>query len=163
MELGKDSNKGLVQRLSPTDCTEPMDTDADAPAEAEPEAATNKTREGKPTKAATSNFSQSFPSRTPSSCVDIKQEKETKDEGAGKEDEKKRDCKKAPINESKSEPKSVKGGAKSQKMEVCPTTKPCRPSSTPPSEAGKMEQARVLIFDLCSYPHEPNPTLVSKT
>lgn len=143
MELGKDSNKGLVQRLSAptTDCTEPMDTDTDARAEKDPEAATNKTRERKSTKAATSNFSQSFPPRIPSSCVDIK-EKVTKDGDTGKGDNKKQDFKKTLINESKTELKAAKGGTKSQKMELCPTTKPCRPSSTPPSEAGKMEQAR---------------------
>lgn len=146
MELGKDSNKGLVQRLSaPTDCTEPMDTDTEAPAGEEPEAASNRTRERKPTKAATSNFSQSFPSRTPSSCVDIKQEKEAKDKDTGKEDNKKQDCKKTLISESKSELKSAKGGTKGQKTEVCPSSKPCRPSSTPPSEAGKMEQPRQLL------------------
>lgn len=144
MELGKDSNKGLGQRLSaPTDLSEPMDTDTDAPAGKEP---TNKTKDRKSTKAATSNFSQSFPSRVP--CVDIKQEKATKDGDAGKEDNKKQDFKKTLTNESKTELKSVKGGTKSQKTEVCPTTKPCRPSSTPPSEAGKMEPAPPLR--LCS-------------
>lgn len=144
MELGKDSHKGLVKRLSAptTDCTEPMDTDSDALAEKDPKAATNKTRERKSTKAVTSNFSQSFPPRIPSSCVDIKQEKETKDRDTGRGDNKKQDFKKTLINESKTELKSVKGGTKSQKMEVCPTTKPGRPSSTPPSEGGKVERAR---------------------
>lgn len=137
MELGKDSNKGLVQRLSApmTDCSEPMDTDADAPAGREP---ATKTRERKSTKAASSNCS--FPSRVPSSCADTKQGKDTKEGDAGREDNKKQDFKKTSTNESKAELKSAKGGAKSQKTEVCPTAKPCRPSSTPPSEAGKTDR-----------------------
>lgn len=137
MELGKDANKGLVQRLSTpvTDCTEPMDTDTDGLAEKDP---TSKTKERKSTKALTSSFSQSFPSRVPSSCVDIKQGKERKGGDGDKEDSKKQDSKKTLTNDSKAELKSAKGGRKSPKVEVCPTTKAGRPSSTPPSDAGEV-------------------------
>lgn len=141
MELGKGSEKGLVPRLSTpsTDCTEPMDTDNDALREKDREAATTKIKDRKSSKASTSNFSQSFPSRTPSSFVGLKQEKEIKEEDIGKEDSKKQDFKKTLINESKMELEPVKVGAKSQKMVVSQTAKSSRPSSTPPSDAGKIE------------------------
>lgn len=138
VELGKDSDKGLVQQLSkPTkDCTEPMDTDNDALKEQDAEAATTKIKERKTSKATTSNFSQTFPSRT-SSCVE--QEKEIKKEHIDKQDSNKQDFKKTLISESKMELESVKVEAKSQKMDGCQSTKPSRPSSTPPSDAGMIE------------------------
>lgn len=138
MELGKDSDKGLVPRSSTptTDCTESMDTDKDALKEQDAEAATSKIKERRSSKASTSNFSQTFPSRTPS-CVE--QEKEIKKEDIDKQDSKKQDFKKTLISESKMELESVKVEAKSQKINVFQTTKPSRPSSTPPSDAGMME------------------------
>lgn len=136
MELEKDSDKGLAQRLSTpsSDCTEPMDTDNDALAQKDPAAAAVRPRERKSAKAVTSNFSQSFPSRVPSSCVDVKQEREAKDKDTDKEDSKKRTV----ISEARLEQKSGKVGPKSPKTELCPAAKPCRPSSTPPSDAGKV-------------------------
>lgn len=141
VELGKNSDKGLVPRVStPTkDCTEPMDTHNDALREKDPEAATTKTKDRKSSKT-TSNFSQCFPSRSALSFVDVKQEKGLKEEDTEKQDSKKQDSKKTLINESKTELGSVKVEAKSQKMEV-QTTKPSRPSSTPPSDAGMIEWA----------------------
>lgn len=138
VELGKDSDKGLVPQLSTptTDCTEPMDTDNDALKEQDAEAGTSKIKERKSSKATTSNFSQTFSSRTPS-CVE--QEKEIKKEDIDKQDSKKQDFKKALISESKMELESVKVEAKSQKINVFQTTKPTRPSSTPPSDAGMIE------------------------
>lgn len=138
MELRKDSDKGLVPQLSTptTGCTEPMDTDNDALKDQDAEAATTKIKERNSSIATTSNFSQTFPSRTPS-CVE--QEKEIKKEDIDKQDSKKRDFKKTSVSKSKMELESVKVGAKSQKMDVCQTTKPSRPSSTPPSDAGMME------------------------
>lgn len=143
VELGKNLDKGLVPRLSTptTDCTEPMDTDNDALREKDPEAATTKTKDRKSSKTI-SNFSQSFPSRSPLSCVDVKQEKGFKEEDTDKKDSKQQDSKKTLINESKNELGSVKVETKSQKMEV-QTTKPSRPSSTPPSDAGMIEWAWV--------------------
>lgn len=141
MELGKDSDKGLVPRLSTstTDCVEPMDTDNDALREKDPEAATTKVNDRKSSKATASSFSQTFPSRTPSSCADVKQEKEIKEEDNDKKDSKKQDFKKTSIKESKIELQSVKVETKSQKLDVSQTKKPSRPSSTPPSDAGMIE------------------------
>lgn len=138
MELGKYSDKGLVPQLSTaaTDCTEPMDTDNDALKEQDTEAATTKIKERKPSKATTSNFSQTFPSRT-LSCVE--QEKEIKKEDIEKQDSKKQDFKKTLMSPSKMELESVKVEAKGQKMDVFQSTKPSRPSSTPPSDAGMIE------------------------
>lgn len=138
MELGKDSDKGLVPQMSTpsTDCTEPMDTDNDSLKEQDAEAATTKIKERKSSKATTSNFSQTFPSPIPSF---VEQEKDIKKEDTDKQDSKKQDFKKTLISESKMELESVKVEAKSQKMDACQTTKPSRPSSTPPSDAGMID------------------------
>ena len=135
MELRKDSDKHLDPQLSTpgTDCTEPMDTDKDALKKQDPGAATTKIKERKSSKIIISNFSQTFTSRSPSF---VEQEKENKKEGIQKQDSKKQDFKKSLISKSEMEPESVNVEAKSKKMDVCQTTKPSRPSSTPPSDAG---------------------------
>lgn len=138
MEVRKDSDKGLVPQLStPTSgCTEPMDTDSDALKDQDAATATTKIKKRNSSIATTSSFSQTLASRTPS-CVE--QAKEIKKEDFEKQDSKKQDFKNTLINESKMELESVKVEVKSQKMDVCQTTKPSRPSSTPPSDAGMME------------------------
>lgn len=155
MELRKDSDKGLFPQFSTptTDCTEPMDTDNNVLKEQDSEASTTKMKERKSSKATTSNFSQTVPSHIPS-CAE--QDKEIKKEAADKQDGKRQDFKKTSMSESQLELESAKVEAKSQKMDVCQTTKPSRPSSTPPSstppsDAGMME-----------YPNAPKLTLAVK-
>lgn len=149
VELATDSVKGSVPRSSvpplDSDCTEPMDTDNDTPKDKDPEASTAKIKDKKPSspKSTTSDSSKSCPpSSRPasrSSCVDLKQEKGCK-EGGIKEEKKKDDVKKGSLKVAKTEPNSVKE-SKTEKMEVSHTTKPSRPSSTPPSDTGMLERA----------------------
>lgn len=133
MELGKDFDNRLA---TTKDCTEPMDVDKDALEEQNAEAATTKIKERKSLKATTSNFSQTFSSHT---LFCVEQEKEIKKEDLDKQDSKNQDFKKTLISESKMVPELVDVDAKNKKMAVCQTTKPCRPSSTPPSESGITE------------------------
>lgn len=143
MELATDSVKGVVPCLSVpppvSDCTEPMDTDIDIIKDKDPEASTAKIKDEKPSssKSTTSDSSQSCPpSSRPasSSCVDLKQEKDYKEEEKKKEDVKKRSRK-----EAKMELELVKVETKTEKMKVGRTTKPSLPSSTPPSDTGLRE------------------------
>uniref|UniRef100_H3BZM1 Activating transcription factor 7 interacting protein n=1 Tax=Tetraodon nigroviridis TaxID=99883 RepID=H3BZM1_TETNG len=129
VELGKDFDKSLVPQLSTptTDCTEPMDTDKDALEEQDAEAATTTIKGGTSLKATTSNFSQTFPSRT-LFCVD--QENEIKKEDLDKQDIKKQDFKKTLTSESKMELESVKVEAKNKKLDVFQTTKPFQKDKT---------------------------------
>lgn len=143
MELATDSVKGVVPCSSVpplvSDWTEPMDTDIDIIKDKDPEASTAKIKDEKPSssKSTTSDSSQSCPpSSRPasSSCVDLKQEKDYKEEEKKKEDVKKRSRK-----EAKMELELVKVETKTEKMKVGRTTKPSRPSSTPPSDTGMRE------------------------
>lgn len=146
VELATDSAKGSVPRSSVpvlgSDRTEPMDTDNDTPKDKDPEASTAKSKDKKPSspKSTTSDSSKSCPpSSRPashSSCVDLKQEK-----GCKEEEKKKDDVRKGSIKVAKTELDSVKVEPKTEKMEVSHTTKPSRPSSTPPSDTGMVERA----------------------
>lgn len=148
MELATDSVKGVVPCLSVpppvSDCTEPMDTDIDIIKDKDPEASTAKIKDEKPSssKSTTSDSSQTCPpSSRPasSSCVDLKQEKDYKEEDIKEEEKKKEDVKKRSRKEAKMELELVKVETKTEKMKVGRTTKPSRPSSTPPSDTGLRE------------------------
>ncbi|XP_051242438.1 activating transcription factor 7-interacting protein 1 isoform X2 [Dicentrarchus labrax] len=126
-----------------SDCTEPMDTDNDTIKD--PEGSTAKEKDEKPSspKATTSDSSVPCPSSSrpaSSSCADLKQEKEIKDQEIKKEEIEKEDGKKGSINETKMELDSVKVETKKEKTEVRQTTKPSRPSSTPPSNTVQEEK-----------------------
>lgn len=132
MEL-TESRKSLVPCSVPpvvSDYTEPMDTDNDSAKDKDPEASTAKTKDKKPSfpKSPPSDSAPTCPlSSHPSSssCVDSKQEKENKEV-----------MRKGSQKETKMKPDSVKVDTKTEKMEVSSTTKPSRPSSTPPSDTG---------------------------
>lgn len=151
VELAKDSVKGSVPRSSvpplDSDCTEPMDTDNDTPKDKDHEASTAKIKDKKSSslKSTTSDPSKSCPpSSRPasrSSCVDLKQEKGCIEGGIKDEEKKKDDVKKGSPKVVKTDLDSVKIESKTEKMEVSQTTKPSRPSSTPPSDAGMVERA----------------------
>ncbi|XP_073324165.1 activating transcription factor 7-interacting protein 1 isoform X2 [Pagrus major] len=141
VDSAKDSSKDSDLR-SPapppvTDCTEPMETDNDNIKAKDPEATTAKIKDEKPSspKCTASNSSPPCPSSSrpvSSSSVDVKQEKKVKLEK--KEEEKgKEDVKKGSVNEAKMEVDTVKVETKKIKTEDGKTTKPSRPSSTPPS------------------------------
>ncbi|XP_035515546.1 activating transcription factor 7-interacting protein 1 isoform X1 [Morone saxatilis] len=120
-----------------SDCTEPMETDNDTIKD--PEGSTAKEKDEKPSspKATTSDSSARCPSSSrpaSSSCADLKHEKEIKEEIE------KEDGKKGSINETKMELDSVKVETKKEKTEVRQTTKPSRPSSTPPSNTVVQEE-----------------------
>lgn len=148
MELATDSVKGSAPRSSvpplDSDCTEPMDTDNDTPKDKDPEASTAKIKDKKPSspKSTTSDSckSSSRPASR-SSCVDIKQEKGCKEGGIKEEEKRKDDVKKGSLKVAKTELDSVKVEPKTEKMDVSHTTKPSRPSSTPPSDTGMVGRA----------------------
>ncbi|XP_026215427.1 activating transcription factor 7-interacting protein 1 isoform X2 [Anabas testudineus] len=145
VDSAKDSVKGLVP-CSPvlptvTDCTEPMDTDSDTTKAKTTEASTAKTKDEKPSSPKTVK-SDSCPSSSysaSSSCADLTQEKEIKDEDI-KEEKVDKDVKKGLISEEKMEVDSVKVETKKDKTDVKPTTKLPRPSSTPPSNTVQEEK-----------------------
>ncbi|KAF3687577.1 Activating transcription factor 7-interacting protein 1 [Channa argus] len=136
MDLSKESVKGLVP-CSPkppavADCTEPMDTDSDTAKVKDTEASTARIKDEKPSspKSITSESPASCPSSShpaSSSCVDLTQEKEIKEE---KDD---KIVKKGSIIEEKMEVDFVKVETKKEKTDIRQTKKPPRPSSTPPS------------------------------
>ncbi len=148
VDLAKDSVKGLVP-CSPvpppvSDCAEPMDTDSDTTKAKDPEASAAKIKDEKPSSSKTTTSDSSHPrpsSSRPasSSCADLKQEKEIKDEDVKEEKNVKEDGKEGSKNEAKMEVDSVKVQTKKEKTEVRQTTKPSRPSSTPPSNTGMRE------------------------
>ncbi|KAM9362864.1 activating transcription factor 7-interacting protein 1 isoform 2-T3 [Symphorus nematophorus] len=141
VDLVKDSVNGSVpcSPLPPpvSDCTEPMDTDDDTVKAKDPEISAAKIKDEKPSspKSTTSDSSLPCPSSSraaSSSSVDLKQEKEVKEEDIEEEEDEKEDVKKGSINEAKMEVE-VKVETKKEKTEDRQTTKPSRPSSTPPS------------------------------
>lgn len=144
VDSAKESVKGLVP-CSPvppavTDCTEPVDTDSDTTKAKDTEASTAKINDEKPSspKTITSDSSPSCPSSSypaSSSCADLIQKKEIKDEDI-KEEKHDKDVKKGSISEEKMEVDFVKVETKKEKTDVRQTTKPPRPSSTPPSNTG---------------------------
>ncbi|XP_074521228.1 activating transcription factor 7-interacting protein 1 isoform X2 [Halichoeres trimaculatus] len=76
-----------------------------------------------------------------SSSVDSKQEKDIKNEDIKEEEEdKEEDKKKDSTSEVKMEVESVKAEPKKEKKDVSQTTKPSRPSSTPPSNSAQEEK-----------------------
>ncbi|XP_044047198.1 activating transcription factor 7-interacting protein 1 isoform X2 [Siniperca chuatsi] len=149
VDLAKDSVKGSVPcspvPLPISDCTKPMDTDSDTIKAKDPEASTAKIKDKKPSspKSTTSDSSRPSPSSSrpvSSSCADLKQEKEMKEEDIKEEENEKKDVKKGSINEEKMEVDSVKVETKKEKAEVRQTAKPSRPSSTPPSNTVQEEK-----------------------
>uniref|UniRef100_A0A3B4TIR3 Activating transcription factor 7 interacting protein n=1 Tax=Seriola dumerili TaxID=41447 RepID=A0A3B4TIR3_SERDU len=68
-----------------------------------------------------------------SSSVDLKPKKEIKEDDIKKEKNKKEDVKKGPISEDKMDVDLVKVEIRKEKTDIGKTTKPSRPSSTPPS------------------------------
>ncbi|KAM3623387.1 uncharacterized protein V6R79_010520 [Siganus canaliculatus] len=137
-DLTMDSVKGSAPHSSVSspapENTEPMDTDnntLNAKDQEDP-----KPKEEKPSspKSAASDSSLSLPSSShpSSSSVDIKQEKENKEEKAKAGEKGKEDVKRGSINEVKMEVDSVKVEVKKEKT-LNQTLKPSRPSSTPPS------------------------------
>ncbi|XP_034543030.1 activating transcription factor 7-interacting protein 1 isoform X5 [Notolabrus celidotus] len=145
-----DSAKGSVKGLDtsssePTPvsgCTEPMDTDNDTTKTNDSE--TSKIKEEKPSspKPTTSDPSPPCPSSSPpaSFSVNPKQEKDFKCEDPKEEEDEKEDKKKGSTKEEKMEVGSVKVEFKKEKMGVSQTTKPSRPSSTPPSNTVQEEK-----------------------
>uniref|UniRef100_A0AAQ5YAS2 Fibronectin type-III domain-containing protein n=1 Tax=Amphiprion ocellaris TaxID=80972 RepID=A0AAQ5YAS2_AMPOC len=141
--------KGSVScsSVTPTisECTEPMDTDSDTTKTIDPEVLTTKIKDKKPSspKHTTSDIpsSPSPSSSRPasSSCTDRKQTVEIKKDDIKDET----DVKKQPINKTKMEVVSVKVEPKKEKNEVRPTTKPSRPSSTPPSDTAQEEKSSI--------------------
>uniref|UniRef100_A0A3P8U318 Activating transcription factor 7 interacting protein n=1 Tax=Amphiprion percula TaxID=161767 RepID=A0A3P8U318_AMPPE len=141
--------KGSVScsSVTPTisECTEPMDTDSDTTKTTDPEVPTTKIKDKKPSspKHTTSDIpsSPSPSSSRPasSSCTDRKQTVEIKKDDIKDET----DVKKQPINKTKMEVVSVKVEPKKEKNEVRPTTKPSRPSSTPPSDTAQEEKSSI--------------------
>lgn len=138
VDLAKDSVKGLVPCSSvppsESDCTEPMETDSDTTKAKFSEASTAKIKDEK--SSAKSAPSDSAPP-CPSSSSDPKQEKEIKTVDIKVEKPDKRKVKKSSTEEEKMDMDSVKVEPKKEKIEVGKTTKPSRPSSTPPSNTGK--------------------------
>ncbi|XP_026158718.1 activating transcription factor 7-interacting protein 1 isoform X2 [Mastacembelus armatus] len=137
----KESVKGSApcSPLSPTmsDCTKPMNTASDTSKAKDTEASTTKVKDGKPPspKSIKPDSSPACPSSShpaSSSCADLKQEKEIKDQDIKEEKDDKEDVKKASVSEEKMELDVVKEEIKREK-----TTKPSRPSSTPPSNTEK--------------------------
>ncbi|XP_040001973.1 activating transcription factor 7-interacting protein 1 isoform X1 [Xiphias gladius] len=142
VDSAKEPVKGLVpcSPVAPpvSDCTEPMDTDSDTTKAKDPEASTAKIKDEKPSspKSITSDSSPSCPSSShpaSSSGADLKQEEDIKEEDIKEEKDDKEDLKKGTISEEKMEVDSVKVATKKEKTDVGKTTKPSRPSSTPPS------------------------------
>ncbi|XP_022614390.1 activating transcription factor 7-interacting protein 1-like isoform X2 [Seriola dumerili] len=142
VDSAKESVKGLVpcSPLPPpvSDCTEPMDTDSDTTKAKDPEASTAKLKDEKPSspKSITSDSSPSCPPPShpaSSSSVDLKPKKEIKEDDIKKEKNKKEDVKKGPISEDKMDVDLVKVEIRKEKTDIGKTTKPSRPSSTPPS------------------------------
>uniref|UniRef100_UPI0037E7B4CF activating transcription factor 7-interacting protein 1 isoform X2 n=1 Tax=Semicossyphus pulcher TaxID=241346 RepID=UPI0037E7B4CF len=144
VDLAKDSVKGLDSSSSvpdPSDGTEPMDTDSDSTNTKDSETSTAKIKDEKPSspKSTTSNSSSPCPpsSRSASSsCAKPKQEKDIKSENIKEEDIKKEEKKKGSVNGEKMDVDAVKV----EKTEVKQTTKPSRPSSTPPSNTVQEEK-----------------------
>ncbi|KAM7008653.1 activating transcription factor 7-interacting protein 1 [Tautogolabrus adspersus] len=146
VDLAKDSNKGLDSSVSEpppvSDCTEPMDTDSDTTKAKDSETSKAKLKDGKPssTKSTSSDSSPPCPSSShpaSSSPVEVKQEKDIKCEKINVEEDKKEDKKKGSTSEEKMEVDSVKVETKEEETE---STKPSRPSSTPPSNTVKEEK-----------------------
>ncbi|XP_018520612.1 activating transcription factor 7-interacting protein 1 isoform X2 [Lates calcarifer] len=144
----KEPVKGLDPR-SPvpppvSDCTELMDTDSDTTKAKDPEASTAKIKDEKPSspKSKTSDSSPSCPSSShPASSLgaDLKQEKEIKEKDIKEEDDKE-DVKKVPVREESMEVEPATVEPKEEKTDVGKTTKPSRPSSTPPSNTVQEER-----------------------
>lgn len=141
VDSSKESVKGLVP-CSPvpppvSDCLEPMDTNSDTTKAKDPEASMAKIKDEKPSspKSITSDSSPSCPSSShpaPSSA-DVKQEEKSKEGDIKKEKNNKENVKKGPITEEKMDLDLVKVELKKEKPDDGKTTKPSRPSSTPPS------------------------------
>ncbi|XP_008275521.1 activating transcription factor 7-interacting protein 1 isoform X2 [Stegastes partitus] len=151
VDSSKDPVKGSVS-CSPvpppvSECTEPMDTDSDTTKATDPEVSTAKIKDEKPssTKLATSDISSSScPSSShpaSSSCTDRKQTLEIKEDNIKDKENDKADVKKGSIYEAKMEVDSVKVDPKKEKSEVRQTTKPSRPSSTPPTNTAQEEKS----------------------
>ncbi|XP_040001975.1 activating transcription factor 7-interacting protein 1 isoform X2 [Xiphias gladius] len=149
VDSAKEPVKGLVpcSPVAPpvSDCTEPMDTDSDTTKAKDPEASTAKIKDEKPSspKSITSDSSPSCPSSShpaSSSGADLKQEEDIKEEDIKEEKDDKEDLKKGTISEEKMEVDSVKVATKKEKTDVGKTTKPSRPSSTPPSNTVQDEK-----------------------
>lgn len=142
MDLAVDPLKGSVTPVPPavSDFTEPMETDSDTTKEMDTEASTAKVPDEKPSspKCTTSDSSSSSSSipNPASSCMDQKQSVEIKDDDIKEEETDKADVKKGSTCEEKMEVDSVKVEPKKEKTNVGQTSKPSRPSSTPPSDTG---------------------------
>lgn len=129
--------KGLVP-CSPVPLTEPLDTDNDTTKAKDTEASTDKNKDLKPPSPKTiksdSSPSCHSSSHQASSCEDLTREKKIVDEDI-KEEKDDKDVAKNTVTEEKMdvdinvEPKKEKNGVRK-------STKPPRPSSTPPTNAG---------------------------
>nr|XP_020452678.1 activating transcription factor 7-interacting protein 1-like [Monopterus albus]XP_020452679.1 activating transcription factor 7-interacting protein 1-like [Monopterus albus]XP_020452680.1 activating transcription factor 7-interacting protein 1-like [Monopterus albus]XP_020452681.1 activating transcription factor 7-interacting protein 1-like [Monopterus albus] len=146
VDSAKESVKGLVPPLpvapAVSDYTEPMDTDSDTTKDKDTKVSAAKIKDGKPSSpiSVTSDSSPPCPSLThpaSSSCADVKQEKGIKDEDTKEEKGDKEDVKKRSTSEVKMEVDLKKEKFKKEKTDVGQTTKPTRPSSTPPSNTGE--------------------------
>ncbi|XP_071392787.1 activating transcription factor 7-interacting protein 1 [Centroberyx affinis] len=167
MDSVKDSAKGLAPPASPavsgkksdkdhrtkSDCTEPMETDKDTTEAKAPEASTAKRRVEKPpspkaTTSASSPHATSTPASSssrpapPSSLTVPKQDPDIKEEEDIKEEVKddKQEAKQGSIKVEKMEVDSVKVEIKKEKNAAGQSTKPSRPSSTPPSDTAVQEK-----------------------
>lgn len=145
MVSAKESVKGLVPRsrvpTAVTECSELKDTDSDTTKAKETEASTNKIKYEKPSspKIIKSDSSPSCPSSSypaSSSCSVLTQQKEIKDEDL-KEKKGDKDVMKGSVSEENMDVDFVKVEGKKDKTDVRQTTKPPRPSSTPPSNTGR--------------------------
>ncbi|XP_044201554.1 activating transcription factor 7-interacting protein 1 [Thunnus albacares] len=124
---------------SVSDSTGPMETDSDTTKAKDPEASTSKIKDEKPS-SPKSTASDSSPPCPPSSSSDLKQEKAIKDEDVKEDEKDKEEAKKGSVKEEKMEVDSVKVVIKKEKIEAGQTTKPSRPSSTPPSNTAVQEE-----------------------
>ncbi|XP_065814652.1 activating transcription factor 7-interacting protein 1 isoform X2 [Labrus bergylta] len=147
VDLAKDCDKGLDSSVSEpppsSDCTEPMDTDSDTTKAKDSETSKAKIKDVRllswpsSKNSTTSDSSPPCPSSShpaSSSKVELKQEKDIKNEKINVEEVKKERKEKGSASEEKME---VKVETKKKKTE---TTKPSRPSSTPPSNTVQEEK-----------------------
>lgn len=138
----KELVKGLVPHsplpTAVTDCSEPKDTDSDTTKAKGTEASTAKIifEKPPPPKIIKSDSSPSSSYPASSSCTVVTQEKVIKDEDL-KEEKDDKDGMKGSISEEKMDVDFVKVEGKKDKSSVRQTTKPPRPSSTPPSNTGR--------------------------
>lgn len=138
-EKGGDSSLSKPPSISGS--PEPMDTDNNTT-----ETNDSESLQIKEEKPSSSKSTTLCPSSSPSasSSVDTKQDKDIKSQDIKEEEDEIEDAKKESTEGEKMEVESVKVEPKKEKTDASQTTKPSRPSSTPPFSSG-MTQGSVEI------------------